>query len=296
VALLDPNAGDVSGRSLAPAPGAIVRAVATDERATFDALLADLAAEEAELDAIVVGLGHDGWATPTPARGFDVRDSIAHLAIGEELAGVAASDPAAFAARLDELVTALLSDPDALEARLLARGRAHSGAAVLEWWRRERTGTLARLTAHEPRDRIPWITGLMGARSFATARLMETWAHGQDVVDGLGVDRTPSVRLRHVADLGVRTRAHAFTNRGLEVPAGDVAVELAAPDGTMWRWGSSDTDVVRGSALDFCLVVAQRRHPDDTDLVVRGTPATEWIAIAQAFAGPATNQRPPTGL
>jgi uncharacterized protein (TIGR03084 family) len=133
----------------------------------------------------------------------------------------------------------------------------------------------------------------MGARSFATARLMETWAHGQDVADGLGVHRTPTPRLRHVADLGVRTRAHAFTNRGLGVPRGDVAVELEAPDGTTWRWGSSDTDLVRGTALDFCLVVTQRRHPADTELSITGAAATEWIGIAQAFAGAPTGNRAP---
>jgi uncharacterized protein (TIGR03084 family) len=66
-----------------------------------------------------------------------------------------------------------------------------------------------------------------------------------------------------------------------------VHVALTAPDGTWWTWGDDAADAVRGDALDFCLVVTQRRHLDDTDLSVTGPVARQWIAIAQAFAGPA---------
>jgi uncharacterized protein (TIGR03084 family) len=119
---------------------------------------------------------------------------------------------------------------------------------------------------------------------------METWAHGQDVVDALGQSRAPSPRLRHVAHIGVRARPFSYANRGLTMPAVDVRVELTAPDGDTWTWGeSTSTDSVRGEALDFCLVVTQRRHVDDTALEVRGEAAREWMSIAQAFAGPPTN-------
>ena len=111
----------------------------------------------------------------------------------------------------------------------------------------------------------------MGARSFATARLMETWAHGQDVADALDATREPTARLRHVAHIGVLARPFAYATRGMQVPERDVRVELAAPDGSTWTWGPEDAaDVVRGDALDFCLVVTQRRHPADTALVVEG--------------------------
>jgi hypothetical protein len=45
--------------------------------------------------------------------------------------------------------------------------------------------------------------------------------------------------------------------------------------------------------MDFCLVVTQRRHPDDTDLAIEGPLAEEWMAIAQAFAGPPGKGRAP---
>jgi len=52
-------------------------------------------------------------------------------------------------------------------------------------------------------------------------------------------------------------------------------------------------DRVTGTALDFCLVVTQRRHPADTGLVASGPAAEGWIAIAQAFAGPPGPGRTP---
>ncbi len=257
----------------------------------YDALLDDLEAEEAELDAVVAGIPDGAWLTRVPTAGWDVRDEIAHLAVAEELATVALTDADAFGARLAEL----LADTDRLVDELEAQGRAMPGAEVLEWWRAARGPTIAHLRERDPKDRVPWIAGPMSAMSFATARVMETWAHGQDVVDGLGVSRPPTARLRHIAELGVRTRPFAYVVRGHDVPDGAVAVELTAPDGSTWTWGESDTDVVRGPAVDFCLVVTQRRHPDDTALEVVGPLATEWITIAQAFAGPATDQRAPAG-
>jgi uncharacterized protein (TIGR03084 family) len=134
----------------------------------------------------------------------------------------------------------------------------------------------------------------MSAMSHATARLMETWAHGQDVVDGLGLERPPTARLRHIAHLGVRTRAYSYQQRNLTPPATDVHVVLEAPDGGTWTWGDvAAPDRVTGPALDFCLVVVQRRHLDDTALRVEGLHAREWLLIAQAFAGNAGAGRRP---
>jgi uncharacterized protein (TIGR03084 family) len=258
--------------------------------ADYRALLADLRAEERALDRIVAGIDPEDWGRATPAAGWDVHDTIAHLAAAEDLAITALVDEAAFAARLAEL----LEDLAATDAALTEQGRRMTPTEVLEWWRGTRDRTVEALEAREPRERIAWVTGPMSAMSFATSRLMETWAHGQDVADGLGVATVPTARLRHVAELGVRTRAFSFSVHGRQVPETDVRVELDAPDGSIWSWGTSDVDVVRGPARDFCLVVTQRRHPSDTALEITGDVARSWIAIAQAFAGPPTDQRPPT--
>jgi uncharacterized protein (TIGR03084 family) len=134
----------------------------------------------------------------------------------------------------------------------------------------------------------------MSAASSITARIMETWAHGQDVADALGAERAPSDRLRHVAFIGARALPNSYQARGLPVPETTVRVELEAPSGGVWAFGPEGApDSVRGPALDFCLAVTQRRHLDDLDLELQGAVATEWMSIAQAFAGPPGPGRQP---
>ena len=248
----------------------------------YPALVDDLVAEQADLDTVVAPLADAQWSSATPAAGWDVHDSIAHLAYSEELAATAMADADAFARRLE----AMLVDLAATEAAMLAEGRSKTPSEALAWWRRDRARVIDGLREHDARDRIPWITGPMSAVSFATARLMETWAHGVDVRVALGSPVVPTPRLRHVAELGVRTRHFSYSINGRADPDGDVRVELDAPGGEQWVWGESRSDVVRGPAVDFCLVVTKRRRPADTDLVVEGRVAREWIEIAQAFAGP----------
>ena len=130
----------------------------------------------------------------------------------------------------------------------------------------------------------------MSAKSFVTARLMECWAHGTDVVDAVGGRRPPTRRLAHIARLGFITRGWSYINRGEPVPEGEVRVELDGPDGDRWVFGPEDAVAsVDGDAEQFCLVVTQRRNLDDTALIVDGSLADDWLQKAQAFAGPATD-------
>ncbi len=247
-------------------------------------LLRDLADEHADLDRIVAAIGAAGWDRPTPAEGWAVRDQISHLAFFDGTATQAVVDPAGFASALDELRST--EDASAYLDQALAPGRAMGTADLLRWWRAERRALLAASRDLDPKARLPWYGPPMSAMSFLSARLMETWAHGQDVVDALGVQRIPTLRLRHVAEIGVRARPWSYVVRGREVPPGEVQVDLVGPGGERWRWGDpSAPDAIRGPALDFCLVAVQRRHPADTDLVAEGALAEEWLAIAQAFAG-----------
>jgi uncharacterized protein (TIGR03084 family) len=134
----------------------------------------------------------------------------------------------------------------------------------------------------------------MSAVSFATARLMETWAHGQDIVDALEIDRPGTDRLRHVAHIGVLARPFSYRANNKIMPDAEIRVELMSPTGALWSWGTPDTsNRVSGDALDFCLVATQRRHLADTALQVEGTAALEWMTIAQTFAGPPGSGRQP---
>jgi len=255
----------------------------------MQALCADLRAEQDELAALLADLEERCWDTPTPAAGWNVRDQIGHLAHGEELAALAATDPDGFQAELARL----MGDLDGRIGAVLARARASDGPLLLAWWLGARERTLAALAGQDERERIAWAGPAMSARSFAAARLMETFAHGQDIRDALGAPPVPSPRLRHVAELGVRTRAFAYLLRELDAPATPLRVELDAPDGGTWVWGEDDApDRVSGPALDFCLVVTRRRHPADTRLDAHGPHAAEWLAIAQCYLGPPDEGRP----
>ena len=263
----------------------------TDPRtALLAALVQDLAAESADLDARVAPLSDDAWSIPTPAAGWDVRDTINHLRFFDRDALLAVTDPAGFAG----LLAGLATDAADYVERRTREGRSTPPAEVLADWRAGREALAQAVRAADPGVRVPWFGPPMSPASFVTARLMETWAHGQDVVDALGQDRPATPRLRSVAEIGVRARPFSYAVRGLAVPERPVRVELSGPDGERWTWGpESAGDVVRGTALDFCLLVTQRRHRDDLDLEVTGPVAEEWAAVAQAFAGlPGSGRRP----
>ena len=246
-----------------------------------DQLCDDLAAEHAVLDDLVAPLDAAGWDAPTPAEGWSVRDQISHLAFFDRAGATAVQDPDLF----QESLQNLLADIRGFMDRPLLEGRSLPHGEVLEGWRSARNAMIVVFREADPTARVPWYGPPMSPASFISARLMETWAHGQDVADALGVRRLPTERLRHVAFLGVRARPFSYSNRGMAVPQVDVRVELEAPSGETWTWGSGE-DVVSGSAEDFCLVVTQRRHLSDTSLNVEGPLATEWMSIAQCFAGP----------
>jgi uncharacterized protein (TIGR03084 family) len=239
----------------------------------------DLAAEHADLDRVVTGLEASDWVRPTPAVGWSVRDQISHLGYFDRTAVLAASDPAAFARSVEAL---LAGGVDAS----VEPGRAMTPTELLVWWRDGRRELLGALERLDPATRVPWYGPPMGARSFATARLMETWAHGQDIVDAVAAERAPTDRLRHVAHIGVRARPFSYAVRGLDAPSRPVAVVLTGPAGDRWVWDEEADESISGPALDFCLVVTQRRHPSDTDLQAHGDLAAEWLGLAQAFAGP----------
>lgn len=264
-------------------------------------LLADLDDEYTELRGLVADFEPDDprWDRATPAAGWAIRDQVSHLAFFDDAGRRAVEEPEAFAA---EASAAMAAPGDPMEVHL-GRGRSMTGDELLDWWGGAHTGMVRALSGLDPGQRLPWYGPPMGVLSFVSARLMETWAHGQDVADALGVDRVPTDRLRHVAHLGIRARPFSYAVRGRDLPVGPIAVSLVGPSGDVWEWVVGDADGdgtptrddagVEGSALDFCLVVTQRRNVADTSLRIQGTAATEWMSLAQAFAGPPGPGRPP---
>ena len=262
---------------------------------TVEKVRADLLAEQADLDAVVAELSDEEWALPTPSPGWTVADQIGHLMYFDGTAATAITDPEAFTATVVRLMEGMASAEATGADPTLDAARAMTPAELIEAWRTNRLRLAEVSSTLADGDRVVWYGPSMGAKSFLTARLMETWAHGQDVVDALGTSRPPTDRLRHIAQLGYITRGWSYLNRRLEIPDVAVAVELTAPTGGVWQFGPDDaTESVVGPAEDFCLVVTQRRHVDDTALTVTGDAARDWMLKAQAFAGTPTDGPSPT--
>jgi uncharacterized protein (TIGR03084 family) len=246
-------------------------------------MVADLRAESDALDALVADLSVQAWGTQTPSPGWTIAHQIAHLWWTDRASLLAITDEAGFAAILADAAHDPLGFVDAAAEELAAT----PPGQLLASWRNDRTRLHAALLAVEDGRKLPWFGPPMSAPSMATARLMETWAHGLDVADALGVRRTATARLRSIAHIGVRTRDFAFTVHGLTPPADSFHVELRGPDGEVWSWGPADAEQhVTGSAEDFCMLVTQRRALHELDVVAVGADAEKWLTIAQAFAGP----------
>jgi uncharacterized protein (TIGR03084 family) len=251
--------------------------------AAVQQIVDDLRAESDELDALVAPLADDRWAAPTPAEGWTIAHQIGHLLWTDRGSLTAITDETAFAGLLETAA----ADPVGFVEAGAEELAATAPPELLAEWRLTRTRLHDSLLTVPDGRKLPWFGPPMSAASMATARLMETWAHGLDVADTLGVTRTPTARLRSVAHIGVRTRDYAFAVHGLPAPTEPFLVELRAPDGSTWSWGPADASQrVTGGAEDFCFLVTQRRALRDLDLIADGDDANRWLQIAQAFAGP----------
>jgi len=245
-------------------------------------LIADLEAEQSALDDLVAPLDDATFDLPTPAPCWRIREQIAHLAAFDVIGELAVADPAGFTVQRE----AADREPEAYGVNVIEPLVAMDPQDLLRTWREGRDQLLTTLRQADPRARVPWYGPAMSVASMVTARLMETWAHGQDVVDALGRTPVGSDRLRHVAYIGYRARPFSYAVRERDLPPTDVRLDLTSPSGESWTFGDEAlADVVQGPALDFCLVITRRRHPDDTCLVATGVAAQEWLGIGQAYAG-----------
>ncbi len=246
-------------------------------------IVADLRAESDDLDALVAPLPAHRWADPTPAPGWTIAHQIGHLLWTDRVALTAVTDEAGFV----EALQAAAADPAGFVDAGAEDLAALPPAELLADWRATRGRLHEALLSVADGRKLPWFGPPMSAASMATARLMETWAHGLDVADALGVKRLTTERLRSIAHLGVRTRDYAFSVNNLAAPAEAFLVELRGPGGDVWSWGPPDAaQRVTGSAEDFCFLVTQRRPLSSLDITAHGADAQRWLGIAQAFAGP----------
>jgi len=250
-------------------------------------ILADLKAEQESLDRFLSTLTEAQWHLPTQAEGWRVRDSLSHIA------------------HIDEVATALMrgdNTPLEIAAKVLfkfteigvEKGRAMKCSQLLPWWRSARSIMMEELAKCDPKQRIPWFARPMSAKAFATARLMETWAHGLDCFDAVGVEPEDTDRLRHVALLAHMARSFAYQVNGIPMPDSPLRLELFLPSGQLWAVGEENaSNRIRGKASDFCRVAVRRRHWKDMNLEIEGDEAGRFMEIVQTYAGPPGPGRKP---
>lgn len=239
-------------------------------------ILSDLVAEQQFLDQSLQRIPIKLWDKVTPAKPWTVRDTIAHLADFAELA----ADALTGGDRVKEYQNA--TDLDALRQRAIEKGRSMRPQDVIEWWRAGRAKVVEPLSHMSADDRVEWIAGDMSAKTFATFRLMETWAHGLDIYQALDIEVEDTPRIRHVCWLGWKTLPYAFKNAGLDYSP--IRVEVIGPGYAKWVYGPEDAeDVIKGPASDWARIVVRRLPPDKARLKVTGEAAAKALEVAQAF-------------
>ena len=254
----------------------------------------DLREEGDALYELLKMLEESDWERPTPFKGWTVREVVEHLHFSDRLAVQSLRSSEEFLKTAADMVRAAADE--GLDLRTYARRTigSRNASELLQLWRECFVEMCDLLDAADPKARLKWFGPDMGVRMFATARQMETWAHGQDVYDLFRIPRENTDRIKKVAVIGVKTFGWTFVNRRLEVPPDIPYVRLTAPSGEIWEWNEPNRDNrVEGLATEFCHVVTQGRNISDTHLEVVGETATRWMAIAQCFAGGPEDPPPP---
>jgi uncharacterized protein (TIGR03084 family) len=254
---------------------------------------ADFRAEADELYQLLVTLKDPDWDRATLFKQWTINDIVQHLHDGDLMAAASVAGPEHFEEFRAERRALLDRGLNRVQAARHRLGDL-TGTRLLESWSALVADLSDQLSAMPTDARLKWAGPDMGVRMFTTARQMETWAHGQAIYDLLGVTRTPTDRLRNIAEIGVRTYGWTFANRQRSVPGPAPCVRLISPSGAIWQWNDPTPDnAVEGDALPFCQVVTQSRNIADADLRVIGEPARIWMSLAQCFAGPPSDPPAP---
>ena len=251
-------------------------------------IVADLRAEGDELYQLLLTLDEADWSRATAFKSWTINDVVAHLYFGDYLGVTSHKDGQAFKRFMAEVQ----GSGQTLATFTREWLNNLSGREMLERWRGLFIEMCDLFATSDPKLRLTWAGPDMGIQMFATARLMETWAHSWAIYDLLGAPYPQSDRIKHIATIGVKTYQWTFVNRSLTPPGPAPHISLQAPSGETWEWNTEQGDnKIIGAAVEFCQVVTQVRNIADTELILTGESAQQWMAIAQCFAGPA--EEPP---
>jgi uncharacterized protein (TIGR03084 family) len=240
----------------------------------------DFLEESRALYGLLVNRPEADFGKVTQFKDWTVDDVLRHLHFWNWMAELQIVDEA----RLDQELAAV--GAQGMRPREQAHVGGASGRPLLSVWWDQVQKTAEVFAEADPKARLKWAGPSMSARSSITARLMETWAHGQEIYDVLGAERVDADRIKNIAVLGINTYGWTYLVRE-EEPIGPMPyVKLTAPSGEIWSFGEEDdANWIEGRATEFCQVVTQTRHIKDTNLTVTGPVAENWMSKAQCFAG-----------
>ena len=252
----------------------------------------DFRAESQALFNLLDGADAAVFSEPTLFKAWTINAVLQHLHFWNQMAGLQLTDEPLLLQR----IAAVKSHQGGMRAFENAHFDGLSGRALLDAWQAGFQATADAFAQADPKARLKWPGPDMSARSSITARLMETWAHGQEVYDHLGVVRQNADRVQNIVMLGVNTFGWTYATRQQTPPGPMPHLVLTAPSGAVWTYGeASETERIEGPAEAFCQVVTQVRNIADTALKVTGPVATDWMSKAQCFAGgPETPPAPGT--
>ena len=246
----------------------------------------DFRDESEALYEIVAPINEADFRKKTLFKDWTVHDVIAHLHMWNWAADASLRDEAEFMAFSKKIMGEMRKGRSFTDVTDQWLGTLRD-RPLLETWRGFYREMAERFAEADPKRRVKWAGPEMSVRSSITARLMETWAHGQELYDLLGLERADKDRIKNIAILGINTFGWTFRNRGLDAPSDIPYVKLHAPSGAVWEWNEkNDANFIEGRATEFCQVVTQTRSIADTKLTVIGETAARWMSIAQCFAGP----------
>lgn len=244
----------------------------------------DFRAESAALYKLLQESDASRFDEPTQFKDWSINTVLQHLHFWNQMATYQLTDEPELLATLKAMSCA----SGGMRAYEAAHFSGISGKALLDIWWNGVDETANVFATCDPKARLKWAGPDMSARSSMTARLMETWAHGQEVYDHLGAVRVNEDRIQNIVVLGVNTYGWTYQARGLTPPGSMPHLVLTAPSGAVWTYGeASDASRIEGLAEEFCQVVTQTRHIADTRLRLHGLVAEDWMRRAQCFAGAA---------
>ena len=245
----------------------------------------DFQQESESLAEALIDLEDIDFKQKTQFKGWTIEDILGHLHMFNVAADLTLEDGAKFKSFFSRIENEMASGKTLLQSQYLWLNGL-SGRLLYNAWTECSRKIAQKYEIADPKTRVKWAGPEMSARSSITARQMETWAHGHEIFDILGMKRKEFDRIKNIVFLGVNTFNWSHVVNNQLVPETMPYLRLTSPTGQVWEFGErNEKEMISGDAVGFAQVVTQTRSFHDVNLMAIGPVANHWMDIAQCFAG-----------